>query len=432
MGAVILGKMHLRWCDTCNIPILEQSACGTCGSKTREVMVTPPGDARPAFDHDIAKLRALIDSQYGGGTGVIAIPEGHIVLLNKAPDLDRMDEVIVNGEVVGTSRFDLRGGEKFLLRPSSADLIAQTVAKNWIKMDAKAVEAIRTKKASALAVGVLDCDPDIVAGNDVLVLDESCCAVSVGSSKMSSAEMMDHKRGTAVKTRWVVAGPQERSVKPRATWEQTIAANQEMMSRRVSKAKEFVNRVVRESGLPVAVSYSGGKDSLATLLLVLETGIKPSLLFVDTGLEFDETRKKCRGDRSTISPRADSGACGRLILEELRSFRASSEGFQMVLQDVQVGSSDTTDTEELPRRSTIVHWPACLRVSTKGREGKCLEESMDTEPARRLTDPEVDRTTCVDLLAIQEGQLQFALRERARENRLFHVPSDRSGGATTR
>lgn len=294
MGAVILGKMHLRWCDTCNIPILEQNSCGTCGGKTREVKLTPPGDARPAFDHDIRTLRCLIDFQYGPGTGVMAIPEGYIVLLNKAPDLDRTDEVILDGEVIGASRFDLRSGTKFLLRPSSAKVIAPKVVKNWIRMDPKAVEAIRTKKASALAVGVIDCDPNIVAGNDVLVLDESGHAVSIGLSKMSSKDMMEHRRGTAVKTRWIVEIAHERSVRPRATWDQAIAANNEMLSKRVLRAREFVSRVVNESGLPVAVSYSGGKDSLATLLLVLETGVKPTLLFVDTGLEFDETRKNVK------------------------------------------------------------------------------------------------------------------------------------------
>ncbi|MDY6985506.1 MAG: phosphoadenosine phosphosulfate reductase family protein, partial [Candidatus Thermoplasmatota archaeon] len=39
----------------------------------------------------------------------------------------------------------------------------------------------------------------------------------------------------------------------------------------------------------VACSISGGKDSTATLLLMLDAGVKPKLLFTDTGLEFDET-----------------------------------------------------------------------------------------------------------------------------------------------
>jgi phosphoadenosine phosphosulfate reductase len=110
VGEVRLGKMHLRWCDSCDVPVLEQSSCGICASKTREVKLTPPGDARPAFEYDIGRIRSLVDDQFGPGTGELVVPDGRIVLLNKAPDIDRMDEVIVGGEVVGASRFNLVSG----------------------------------------------------------------------------------------------------------------------------------------------------------------------------------------------------------------------------------------------------------------------------------------------------------------------------------
>ncbi len=290
MGAIILGKMHLRWCDQCNVPVLEQKSCSLCGSETREVKLTPPGDARPAFEADKQRLRGIIDSQYGPGTGVTVVPEGRIVLLNKAPDLDRMDEVIVDGEVVGTLRFGLATGEKFLLRPSSAARVASLATKGCIRIDSAAADAIRNKKASALAVGVLECDPSIRAGMDVLVLDPEGNAVSVGTSKMSSEQMMRHERGTAVKTRWSVE-PSARTANGRdSDWPSALAANREVIGRRTKEAAEFVKKVVDESELPVAVSFSGGKDSLATLLLVLDAGISPKLIFVDTGLEFRETR----------------------------------------------------------------------------------------------------------------------------------------------
>jgi phosphoadenosine phosphosulfate reductase len=188
-------------------------------------------------------------------------------------------------------RFSLLGGDKFLLRPSSAAKVAPKISKSWIRIDAVAASAIRTKKASALAVGVLECDPEIRAGMDVLVLGPEGNAVSVGTSKMSSQEMMRHERGTAVKTRWVVEPTASSPSDGFSDWDKVIAANKEVMTSRVSEAKKFINKIVGENKLPVAVSYSGGKDSLATLLLVLEAGITPKLIFVDTGLEFQETRR---------------------------------------------------------------------------------------------------------------------------------------------
>ena len=290
MGAIILGKMHLRWCDQCNVPVLEQKTCVSCGSATREVKITPPGDARPAFRSDKERLRKIIDSQYGPGTGLLVVPDGHIVLLNKAPDLDRTDEVIIDGEVVGALRFGLTTGEKFLLRPSSAARISSKATKGWVKVDPVAADAIRTKKASTLAVGVEECDPSIKAGMDVLVLDPEGKAVSVGTSKMSSEEMMRHERGTAVKSRWTVEPLANGEMKRGSDWASAVAANRDVLARRKEESVQFIKKVVEQNKMPVAVSFSGGKDSLATLLLVLDAGIRPKLIFVDTGLEFPETR----------------------------------------------------------------------------------------------------------------------------------------------
>ena len=290
MGAVVLGKIHLRWCDRCNLPILEQEGCCICSGKTRAVKLTPPGDARPAFDSDLTRIRDLVDEQFGAGTGQLVLPQGLIILLNKAPDIDRMDEVIVDGEVVGAVRFSLRGGEKFLPRPRSAEAISQHMAKGWVKIDPVAAEAVRKNRASTLAVGVESCDPGINPGDEVVVLDDSGRPVSVGASKMSASQMMAHMRGTAVKTRWVVDETKPRTRGKIADWREVVEANSEVIGRRTSEAVQFIKKTVKENDLPVAVSYSGGKDSLATLLLVLDAGIKPTMLFVDTGLEFEETK----------------------------------------------------------------------------------------------------------------------------------------------
>lgn len=291
MGAVHLGKIHLRWCDNCSVPILEQESCSTCSGSTRQVRITPPGDARPAFESDLVRIRALVDKQFGEGTGRLAVPEGVVVLLNKAPDIDRMDEVVIGGEVIGASRFSIATGDRFLLRPSGAAAIAPQVSRGWVMVDQIAAVAIRTKSASTLAVGVLDCDPDINVGDEILVLEKDRTPVSVGVAKMSSREMMEHRRGTAVKTRWMVENSIRKIEPIKASWKQVVDANADVLSKRVTQAKEFVTKVVRDTTLPVAVSYSGGKDSLATLLLVMDAGIKPKMIFVDTGLEFAETRK---------------------------------------------------------------------------------------------------------------------------------------------
>ena len=53
MPLVRLGKMQLRWCHQCSLPVLEDESCGLCGGPTQEVQVTPPGDIlKSEFVHE--------------------------------------------------------------------------------------------------------------------------------------------------------------------------------------------------------------------------------------------------------------------------------------------------------------------------------------------------------------------------------------------
>ncbi|HUV24329.1 MAG TPA: hypothetical protein VMW26_02745 [Methanomassiliicoccales archaeon] len=75
MGAVRLGKILLRWCDHCDLPLLEENECGICGSEPKKVEMTPPGDPKPAFPGDVDLIRKVIDDQFGEGYGYAVIPE---------------------------------------------------------------------------------------------------------------------------------------------------------------------------------------------------------------------------------------------------------------------------------------------------------------------------------------------------------------------
>ncbi len=52
---------------------------------------------------------------------------------------------------------------------------------------------------------------------------------------------------------------------------------------------KFIKDIRSENDLPAVVSFSGGKDSLACLLLTRDAGLELPVFFIDTGLEFPET-----------------------------------------------------------------------------------------------------------------------------------------------
>ena len=176
MAAVRLGKNHLRWCFECNLPILESGECPVCGAKTEEVEITPPGDVRPAFDHDIEHIRSVVDRQFGEGTGYSLIPEGHLVLLNKAPSLDHMDEIIIDGKAIASLRYDLGKGWVFINRIQSAMRIAEMATKGYVVCDPSAVKFVQESK-NLMAPGVIGASPDVKPGDEARLSEVLISAV---------------------------------------------------------------------------------------------------------------------------------------------------------------------------------------------------------------------------------------------------------------
>lgn len=284
MRPSFLGNSLLHWCDTCHAPVLD-GTCG-CGSKTRAVPVTPPGDVRPAFPFDVEMVNRIYESHFGAPL----IPPGHLSLLNKVPDTDRMEEVIVGGAVVGAIRFMKEIGEwEPIPRPESTVLLKPKA--RYVVADRGAIPSIRDEGASLLAPGLVEIEESVRKGDEVFILDPDGSCAGVGRSKVDAKEARKMEKGSIVRTRRNV--PAE-CVPGKATWEDAISANARILERMEDESVEFIQDVAGKHPIPVNVSYSGGKDSLATLLLVVKAIGEVPLLFADTGLEFPETYRNVR------------------------------------------------------------------------------------------------------------------------------------------
>ncbi|MCD1294855.1 phosphoadenosine phosphosulfate reductase [Methanocella sp. CWC-04] len=283
MSHVYLGKLTLYWCDECNVPLLGKK-CAKCGSAARYVDCTPPGDIRPAFPYDIDLINSAAEDAFGH-SGLI--PKDKLVVLNKAPYEDRLDEIYVDGRMFGAIRFD-PSRLKWMFMPRAFAARQMEVKKGFVIAD-KGAEKPLLGSSNLLGPGVVDCDPDIKIDDEVIVLLEGR-PIAVGRAKMAGEDMKQRKRGVAVKVRWngydespILMGGQ--------TWDDAIEANNNYLGSLEGEAVNFVRKAVDKYGLPVAVSYSGGKDSLATLLLVQKAITGFDILYINTGLEFPETTK---------------------------------------------------------------------------------------------------------------------------------------------
>ncbi len=280
-----LGELLLYWCPSCNLPVLGKTCA--CGASTKKIDITPPGDIRPAFQYDIDLINSTTEKQFGKRL----IPEGLLVVLNKAPYEDRMDEVIFDGAVIGSLRFELEKMEwVFIPRLEGARRLAGQRGKKWLVVDKGAVDFI-IKGASVLAPGVNEAEASIEEDDEVIVLTPQKEVIATGRARMSAQRMLTHEKGMAVKTRWNgrPGSVMQSYMSEKRTWDDAVQANIRILKKFEEKAHRFISNVIETTGRPVTVSYSGGKDSLATLLLVLDVAREFDILFADTGLEFSET-----------------------------------------------------------------------------------------------------------------------------------------------
>ncbi|MHC1576222.1 MAG: phosphoadenosine phosphosulfate reductase domain-containing protein [Methanosarcinaceae archaeon] len=294
---VYLGELLLYWCPACNVPVLGKKC--SCGNITQKVSITPPGDIRPAFAHDIEHINTVSQEQFGQPL----VPDDRIVVLNKAPYDDRMDEIIVDGQVIASIRFEVDRLKWVLLpRLAGARRLFQgkdlSKLKNWVILDRSALQFI-VKGANVLAPGIENADPDICELDEAVVLTPDKEVVATGRARMSGERMLERERGVGVKTRW--KGMPEKQATPSGgqTWDEVVRANEDILDTFIEKGHQFIENVAATVKRPVSVSYSGGKDSLAMLQLVDECLDDYDILFADTGLEFPETLENVSmiGDR---------------------------------------------------------------------------------------------------------------------------------------
>jgi phosphoadenosine phosphosulfate reductase len=369
MPPVRLGRLVLRWCHSCQVPILNAKECGFCNNKTQNVVHTPPGDIRPAFPNDIEHIRSLVDKQFGSGCGDLFIPENRIMILNRAPDLDRLDEVIFDGEVQGAIKFDLlKQHFKFLPRLNGAQRFLNKASKGLVIVDDGAINPILSS-SSVLAPGILEASQELSIGDEVLVLTKEHELLAVGAAFMSGSEMLELNRGIAVKPRWHADKEQFRAEiknkqSPTLTsqikdhgevsseisviWSKTLQANKPELDNMVRKAKDFIKNTLNRFDLPMACSFSGGKDSLAVLMLLLEGEIKPKLFFVDTGLEFPETSAHVNDISKKFDLELTIGKHTNTFWDGLKYFGPPSKDYRWCCKTCKLGPTTRQIKEQFP------------------------------------------------------------------------------------
>ncbi len=247
--------------------------------------ITPPGDVRIAFDFDYTFINSISRKDFE----CEILEEDNVALINKVPSEDFMIEVIQNGAILGSIKYDVEKS-KYIFMPSiegATLLLKKGCKRKIVEVDENAKDSIM-KGGSVLAPGIVELDKNIKAGDEIIITFDKK-VIGVGRALISAEDIKS--KGVFAKVRRRKKREPMFSFKKR-TWKDVIRANKKVIENYEKEAINFIKKVREKfKNLPVAVAFSGGKDSLATLILAKKALGNIKALFIDTGFEFNETVK---------------------------------------------------------------------------------------------------------------------------------------------
>lgn len=255
-------KKILYWCPKCNVPLIGKSC--NCGSEAKKINLLIPYELRPALSADVKLIKSLVDEQFG------PVLLSKVLLLNKTGGVDRADLVIMNGERLGWLIFDpIERKFKFDIAVEALPFILSQVTKGIIDIY---TDADHAKAKGRIGGKRLDLLSPFSPGTYIIKY----------KSRFGTGIVKEDNR---IKVKELVEIIPKKL--PNPDWEVVIQKNRNHLKKLEHAAIREIKQHMNDR--PVAnVSFSGGKDSNAILLLAKKAGITKAF-FIDTGLEFPET-----------------------------------------------------------------------------------------------------------------------------------------------
>lgn len=149
----------------------------------------------------LRKVRTIADYQFGQGAGGVLFNDDVEFLFSRR---GRVAQVLKNGWRLVTVRAN--DGLMTLSPEGARRLLARFEPPRLrVVMSKESAPFVRRGK-TAFAKHVVDVDPEIRAGDEVILVDENDTLLGTGKALLSAAEMLTFKHGAAVKVRYGAGG----------------------------------------------------------------------------------------------------------------------------------------------------------------------------------------------------------------------------------
>ncbi len=271
----VIAKVY--WCPERNTPMIGADCPG--GGKATLLRLTEPGDARPAFKHDEIVLEKGYNYETGSTAGFKEYRGEGVLLVNKVPFMDLMYEVVSQGVIIGRVYWDpSRSSWRLRFTLSGLKRIWHREPLPKYKID-DGLKTLRRRRVFSAPEGLRP-------GEQVVFVDSDNTPIGIGYITREGDRLSTHTIFWRDTPEALGSG--------NTRWDDVVKNNDYYLYYYKSRAIKFIHVMSEKVGKPVIVSYSGGKDSLASLHLTIETGLKPYILFNNTGIEMPETVESVR------------------------------------------------------------------------------------------------------------------------------------------
>ncbi len=263
-------QTRIYWCKDKGVPLLDNRMC----SDYRILKLVPPGDARPAYPHDIENLRSGVQHDLGDYFTKYFSPKNNIVLLNNVQGIDVSDEVIVNGYTVGFRFYDINSN-KWRFRPTyyGVSFITHNKVGSYIILDID-----RLKPFSFISLS----SEKIISKN---IYGEWVSIATKNNEYQGIGKLLSSNKVRVLKV-WKGLEAPELPGK-QATLHNAVKYNKDFLLDFEKEAIFFIKNL-QERSYRLVITVSGGKDSSVAASIASKAGVRKAV-FNDTGIEHPET-----------------------------------------------------------------------------------------------------------------------------------------------
>ncbi len=349
-------KVDARWCDRCGTLVMGNTC--SCGSEARAFRINGPGDIRPAMGDGKELVLDLLRKNFGTDGGL----SKKMIFLNKVPGEDRTDEVIAHGAVIAVIRFEVetndfsielrQAGSELLMECASTNVVAFGNMSGHLKGKTVPGENIRSVKGT------------FPAGAPLILLKGT--KVGPGIALVSSDELRDAERAVKIKDlNNVSAMP----ISPDSDREDFVRANKGHLKDIERNAASEIRKFIEGRKEPITASFSGGKDSLAALGVLLNVKKDPDLLFVDTGLEFPETTEYVERFVKMNHLRLHRAKAGDAFWKNVDTFGPPAKDFRWCCKVCKLGPITDMISHDYPKGTITVEGNRMLESFARSKIG---------------------------------------------------------------